>query len=63
MSNSDIISNQAEIFQHITLADDLAYQHSITNYDVRNMQMVLRAYGFPFDSEAAESQIITGLTF
>lgn len=36
---------------------DAAYKYSVDNYDVFNMQMVLRAHGFPHTFEDADSQI------
>ncbi len=61
--NQDIIPNQELTFIHIKLQDDLAYQHSLQNNDVFNMKLVLRAWGFSFDTESAEKQVAFGLTF
>lgn len=58
----NIIANQEQTFIHITLMNDAAYQWSVTNEDVRNMQMVLRAYGEAFNHEAAEKQIAVAKT-
>lgn len=54
---SDIIKNQEQVFIHLQLQDDLAYQYSIENNDVINMQMVLRAHGEGHSFEQAEKQI------
>jgi hypothetical protein len=37
--------------------NDAAYQWSVANDDVQNMQMVLRAYGEVFTHASAEKQI------
>lgn len=58
----NIIANQEQTFIHITLMNDAAYQWSVTNEDVRNMQMVLRAYGEAFTHEVAEKQIAVAKT-
>jgi hypothetical protein len=61
--NQNVISNQEQVFIHLTLRDDLAYQYSVTNSDVRNMQMVLRAYKEAYTIEAAEQQIAVAKDF
>ncbi len=56
-SNADIFNNQEQLFIHARLKSDLAYAYSVEHADVRNMQMVLRAYGFPFSIDAAALQL------
>lgn len=63
MTDSNIIPNQERVYLHIKLADDLAYQYSVNNSDVMNMQMVLRAHGESHNYEDAENQIKTALEF
>jgi hypothetical protein len=58
----NIIENQEQAFIHVTLMNDLAYQWSVTNSDVQNMQMVLRAYGEKFTYSVAEKQIAVAKT-
>jgi hypothetical protein len=58
----NIIANQEQTFIHITLMNDAAYQWSVTNEDVRNMQIVLRAYGEAFTHDVAEKQIAVAKT-
>jgi hypothetical protein len=58
----NIIANQEQTFIHITLMNDAAYQWSVANEDVRNMQMVLRAYGEAFTHDVAEKQIAVAKT-
>lgn len=54
---TNLIPNQKETYIHIKLQGDLAYQYSVENNDVNNMQIVLRAYKEDFTLEAAEKQI------
>ena len=56
------IANQEQAFIHIKLMSDAAYRWSVANEDVRNMQMVLRAYGEAFTHEVAEQQIAVAKT-
>lgn len=42
---------------HEELSLDLAYQYSVENYDVFNMQIVLRAYGYPCGFTTALDQV------
>ena len=46
-----------QIVIHINLEQDVAYQYSIEHNDVRNMQLVLRAYQEKHDYKTAERQI------
>ena len=57
------ITNQAEIFIHLTLQADLAYQYSIANDDPFNMQLVLRAHGEEHSLAQAEKQIQVAASF
>ena len=41
----------------IALNDDLAFNWSIDNNDIRNMQLVLRAYGYDYSFEDASNII------
>ena len=61
--NKDIFANQEQTFIHLTLMNDAAYQWSVANDDVQNMQMVLRAYGEVFNFASAEKQIEVAKTF
>ena len=63
MKNGDIMNNQENVFIHLTLKDDLAYQYSVENNDCQNMQMVLRAYDEVFTIEAAEKQLEVARSF
>jgi hypothetical protein len=51
------MKNQAQIFNHVKLTADAAYQYSYQHNDVRNMQIVLRAYKEDFSFDAATAQI------
>jgi|TARA_R110000803_G_scaffold173200_1_gene235948 hypothetical protein len=51
------MKNQEQVFLHLTMNADLAYQFSFNNSDVANMQMVLRAYKEDYSFEAAKKQI------
>ena len=60
-SNQNIFRDQENLFIHLKLSGDLAYQYSVENRDAFNMRIVLRAYGFDSTSEAAEKQIEVAL--
>ena len=47
--------NKAQILE--LNATDAAFKYSVTNRDVNNMQIVLRAYGYKFTPEYAEYAI------
>lgn len=57
MENQNIISNQEQVFIHIKLENDLAYQYSVKNLDTHNMRIVLRAHGEDHSWEDAQKQI------
>ena len=51
------MNNQEQIFIHLNLKDDLAYQTAVKNESLQDMQLVLRAYGEKHDWESASDQI------
>jgi len=57
------ISNQAELYIHLTLSTDAAYIWSVENNDSVNMQMVLRAHGEDYSLAQAEKQIEIAANF
>jgi hypothetical protein len=42
------------------LCDDRAFEYSVENNDVHNMQIVLRAHGYNFSPDAAQHAISFG---
>ena len=61
--NMNIVANQEQKFIHLTLIHDAAYQWSVANDDIPNMQLVLRAHGETSTYDAAEKQIAVAKTF
>jgi len=59
----NIVANQEQKFIHLNLINDAAYQWSVANDDIQNMQLVLRAHGETFTHDAAEKQIAVAKTF
>lgn len=51
------MNNQEQLFIHISLKDDLAYQTAVKSQNLTDMQMVLRAHGEKYNWEAACDQI------
>lgn len=42
---------------HERLSHDMAYRFSVSNDDLHNMKIVLRAWGYPFTEYAAQLQL------
>ena len=62
-AQNNVINNQEQIFMHIKLSSDAAYQWSVENNSVFNMQMVLRAHGKDCSLDAAIKQLEIAATF
>lgn len=57
----NIFKNQEQIFLHGKLAgNDAAYDWSISNGSIINMQLVLKAHGEKHDWDTAELQVRVG---
>lgn len=56
-AQQDVIKNQEQVFIHLSLSSDAAYQWSVENNSFMNMQIVLRAHGEKHSIEDAINQI------